>query len=83
MSTPSPALVAASPYLKQAITYIEQAVTTITTGDPLQTGLRVGPAIAILVNQLALLEPGILSAEEGVLGTSAIAQLNALSAKLP
>jgi hypothetical protein len=83
MSTPSPALVAASPYLKQAIADVIQAITTITTGDPLQTGLRVGPAIAILANQLALLEPAVLAAEESVLGQSAIAQLNAVSAKLP
>ena len=82
-STPSPALVAASPYLKQAIADIVQAITTITTGDPLQAGLRVGPAIGILINQIVLLEPGALGAEEGVLGQSAIAQLNALSAKLP
>jgi hypothetical protein len=83
MSTPSPELVAASPYLKQAIAYIVQAVTTITTGDPALTLARVNPALAILANQVVLLEPGLLSAEEGVVGSSAIAQLNALSAKLP
>lgn len=83
MSTPSPALVAASPYLKQAIADVIQAITTITTGDPALTVARIGPALGILANQIVLLEPGVLAAEEGVLGTSAIAQLNALSAKLP
>jgi hypothetical protein len=83
MSTPSPELVAASPYLKQAIAYVVQAVTTITTGDPALTLARVNPALAILANQVVLLDPGLLAAEEGVVGTSAIAQLNAWSAKLP
>lgn len=81
--TASPALVAASPYLKQAIDDVIQAITTITTGDPLQTGLRVGPAVGILVNQLVLLEPGVLAAEEGVVQQDAISQLQALKAKLP
>lgn len=82
-STPSPALVAASPYLKQAIASVKTAVNTILTGDPAQIGLRVGPAVAILINQLVLLEPGILVAEEGVVQNDINAKLDALSAKLP
>ena len=42
-----------------------------------------GPAVAIFVNQVILLEPGILGAEEGVAATTINAQLAALSAKLP
>ena len=83
MSTPSPILVAASPYLKQAITALETCVSTILTGDQLQIGIRAGPAVAIFVNQVILLEPGILGAEEGVAATTINAQLAALSAKLP
>lgn len=83
MSTPSPALVAASPYLKQAIADIKAAVNTILSGDPAQIGLRVTPALGILVNQLVLLEPGVLSAEQGVLLTDINSKLDALSAKLP
>lgn len=83
MSTPSPALVAASPYLKQAITDIIACVNTTLTGDPAQIGLRAGPAFAILVNQILLLEPGALAAEEGVAATTITGQLTALSAKLP
>ena len=83
MSTPSPILVAASPYLKQAIGSLQACVSTILTGDPAQIGLRAGPAVAIFVNQVILLEPGILGAEEGVAATTINAQLAALSAKLP
>ena len=83
MSTPSPAFVAASPYLKQAIADIIQAVTTITTGDPALLGLRVEPALGILVNQLILLEPGVLASEQGVIQQDIVSKLNALSAKLP
>lgn len=82
-STPSPALVAASPYLKQAIAAAITAVNTTLTGDPLQTGLRIGPAFSIFVNQLILLEPGILAAEEGVAATTITGELSALSARLP
>ena len=82
-TTPSPALVAASPYLKQALTDLNTCITTIFTGDPLQTGLRAGPAAQILLGQLVLLEPGVLGAEEGVLGSTITTQINALIAKLP
>lgn len=83
MSTPNPALQAASPVLKQAIDNILQAVTTILTGDPLQAGLRAGPALGILVNQLILLDPALLSAEQGVLLQQITTGLNNLKAKLP
>lgn len=80
---PSPALVAASPYLKTAIADIQQAVNTIFTGEPALIGARVAPALGILVNQLVLLEPGVLTAEQGVLATDINAKLSALAAKLP
>lgn len=82
-NTPSPALVAASPFLKQALTDIKGALNTILTGDPMQIPLRTAPAVAILLNQLALLEPGILVAEESVVQTGLSAQIDALIAKLP
>ena len=71
MSTPNPVLVAAAPTLIQALTYMKAAVATILTGDASQIGLRVGPAIAILDNQLVLLLPALASAEEGVALTQA------------
>lgn len=80
---PSPALVAASPYLKQAIADLQACLTTILTGDPLQIGLRVPPAVAIFVNQVVLLEPGVLAAEQGVVLQEATTKLSALAAKLP
>lgn len=80
---PSPALVAASPYLKQAIAALQTFVTTVLTGDPALLPARVAPAAAIFVNQVILLEPGLLVAEEGVAATSINGQLAALSAKLP
>lgn len=90
MSTPNPttpqpsaALIAASPYLKQAIADIVSAVNTIFTGDAALAPARVGPALGILVNQLVLLEPGVLAAEQGVVQTDIVGDLNALSAKLP
>jgi hypothetical protein len=82
-NAPSAALVAASPYLKQAIADIKAAVNTILSGDPALIGLRVGPALGILTNQLVLLEPGVLAAEQGVLQQSINNDLDALSAKLP
>jgi len=82
-SAPSPALVAASPYLKQAIADLKTCVNTILTGDPAQIGLRAGPAVAIFVNQVVLLEPGVLAAEQGVVQQDINAKLDALSAKLP
>lgn len=83
MSTPNPALVAASPYLKQAIADVIQAATTILTGDAALIGARVVPALGILVNQLMLLDPGLLAAEQGVALTTITNDLNALAAKLP
>lgn len=90
MSTPNPttpqpsaALVAASPYLKQAIADIKAAVNTIFTGEAALIGARVTPALGILVNQLILLEPGVLNAEQGVVATDINSQLDALAAKLP
>lgn len=82
-SQPSAALIAASPYLKQAITYIQAAVATIFTGDAALIGARVTPALGILVNQLVLLEPGVLNAEQGALATDINSKLSALAAKLP
>lgn len=90
MSTPNPtaaqpsaALVAASPYLKQAIADLIVAINTTLTGDPAQIGLRAGPAFNIFVNQVILLEPGVLAAEQGVLQQTLVGNLQALSAKLP
>lgn len=80
---PNPALVAASPFLKQAIANLQACLTTILTGDPAQIGLRVGPAVAIFANQVVLLAPGVLAAEQGVVLQDANAKLSALSAKLP
>lgn len=82
-AAPSPALVAASPYLKQAIAAAKTAANTILTGDPLQAGLRAGPALNIFLNQIILLEPGVLQAEEGVLATTISNDFDKLSAKLP
>jgi hypothetical protein len=82
-SSPSPALVAASPYLKQALTDLKAALTTILTGDPMLIPARATPAVAILLNQLALLEPGVLVAEEGVVAQSALGGIDKLIAKLP
>jgi hypothetical protein len=82
MSTPNPALVAAAPTLVTALTLVKQALTTILTGDPAQLPLRVVPAIAILDNQLVLLAPALLTAEEGVALSAATNGLNGLIAKL-
>lgn len=85
MSSPtaSPALVAASPILKAALTNLKAAVNTTLTGDPLQIGLRAGPAFTIFLNQLALLEPSLAAAEEGVVQQDLNSQLDGLIAKLP
>ena len=90
MSTPNPttpapsaALVAASPFLKTALTSLKAAVNTTLTGDPMQTGLRAGPAFGIFLNQLLLLEPSLVSAEEGVINQSIGSQIDSVIAKLP
>jgi hypothetical protein len=80
---PSPALVAASPFLKQALTQLKAAVNTTLTGDPLQIGLRAGPAFTIFLSQLALLEPSLAAAEAGAVNQTIGAQIDGLIAKLP
>ena len=83
MSTPNPALVAASPILKQVIADVIQAATTTFTGPAGQAGARAVPAFGILVNQMMLLAPELLTAEQGVVLQDIVAQLNGISAKLP
>jgi hypothetical protein len=81
-TTPNPILAAAAPTLIQGLTDLKAAITTILTGDPAQIGLRVGPAIAILDGQLALLLPELASAEEPVAAAAATAGINNLISKL-
>lgn len=83
MSTPSPVLVAASPFLKSMLTNLKTAISTTLTGDPLQVGLRAGPAFAIFLNQVILAEPSLASAEEGVISTDINSKIDGLIAKLP
>ena len=90
MSTPNPtapqpsaALVAASPFLKAALTDLKAAVNTTLTGDPLQIGLRAGPAFTIFLNQLALLEPSLAAAEVGVVNQDINSGIDGLISKLP
>jgi hypothetical protein len=82
-ATPSPALVAASPFLKQALTDLKACLTSILTGDPMQIPLRSGPAVAIFLNQIALLEPSLANAEEGVVLQQANSGIDSLISKLP
>ena len=82
MSTPNPVLVAAAPTLIQAVQLVQAAANTVLTGDPLQIGLRAGPAFAILVSQLELLLPGLATAEVGTVNTDVQARLSALITKL-
>jgi len=82
-SSPSPELVAASPALKAALTDLKGAITTILTGDPLQVGLRIGPAVGIFLNQVVLLFPELATAEQGVILTDATTQIDNVIAKLP
>ena len=88
MSTPNPiqpsaALVAAAPFLKIALTNLKTAVKTTLTGDPAQIALRAGPAFGIFLNQLRLMEPSLVSAEEGVINQTIGSQIDGLIAKLP
>lgn len=80
---PSAALVAASPFLKTALTDLKAAMNTTLTGDPLQIGLRAGPAITIFLSQLALLEPSLVAAEAGAVNQDIGAKIDGLIAKLP
>jgi hypothetical protein len=82
MSTPNPILKAAAPTLITAIADVKACLNTILTGDPLQIGLRAGPAAAILVSQLELLLPGLASAESGAVLTDVNTRLDGLTAKL-
>lgn len=83
MSTPNPALVAASPYLKQALGDVKDFLTTVLTGDPLQIPARAAAANLVLVGKLQLLLPGLATAEEGVALQQSTAQIDSLIAKLP
>ena len=82
MTTPNPALVAAAPTLVQAIGLLQTFCNTVLVGDPLQAGLRVAPALQVLLGQLTLLEPGVLAAEVGVVNTEVQAKLSALATQL-
>ena len=83
MSTPDPALVAASPVLKAALTDLKTCINTILTGDPLQIALRAQPAVNIFLSQLVLLLPSLATAEVGVLQTNINSQIDGLISKLP
>lgn len=83
MSTPNPALVAASPFLKTVLTNLKAAISTTLTGDPAQIGLRAGPAFSIFLNQVMLAEPSLVAAEEGVVNTDLNSKIDGLIAKLP
>ncbi len=83
MSTPNPALVAASPVLKAALTLVNEFLTTVLTGDPMQIPLRTGPALLVLQGKLQLLLPQLATAEEAVVLQQATASINGLIAKLP
>jgi hypothetical protein len=82
-NAPSPAFIAASPFLKTALTSLKAAVNTTLTGDAAQIGLRAGPAFTIFLNQLALMEPSLLSAEQGVINQDIGGKIDGLIAKLP
>jgi len=90
MSTPNPtspapsaALVAASPFLKILLGDLKVAVNTTLSGDPLQIGLRAGPAFGIFLNQLLLMEPSLAGAEVGAINTTIASQIDGVIAKLP
>lgn len=83
MSTPNPALVAASPFLKAMLTNLKTAISTTLTGDPVQIGLRAGPAFNIFLSQLVLAEPQLLNAEEGVVNADISAKIDGVISKLP
>ena len=83
MSTPNPALVAASPFLKSVLTNLKTAINTTLTGDPAQIALRAGPAFTIFLNQVLLAEPALVNAEEGVVNTDLSGKIDGLIAKLP
>ena len=83
MSTPSPALVAASPFLKSVLANLKVAVNTTLTGDPAQIALRAGPAFNIFLSQLVLAEPALAAAEENVVNTDISSKIDGLIAKLP
>ena len=80
--TPNPILKAAAPTLIIALQELQTAITTILTGDPLQIGLRTGPAVAILVGQLELLLPGLAASEQGVVQADVNSKLGGLITKL-
>ena len=83
MSTPNPALAAASPILKAALTLVNEFLTTVLTGDPMQIPLRADSALLVLQGKLQLLLPQLATAEEAVVLQQATASINGLLAKLP
>jgi hypothetical protein len=82
MSTPNPVLVAAAPTLITALQDLQTAVNTILTGDPVQAPARVGPAIQILLGQLALLLPGLGIAELGAVNLEVNTKIGGLVTQL-
>lgn len=82
MSNTNPVLKAAAPTLIAAIGDLKAAINTIVTGDPVMVGARIGPAVGIFVNQLALLLPSLEVAELGAVGVDANAKLDGIVTKL-
>lgn len=70
MNTPNPALVAAAPAFDAALAAVETFLSTTFTGDPLQIPARAIAAEAILIGTVELQFPGLLVAEQGVVGAT-------------
>lgn len=81
-ATVNPILKAAAPTLITALQEFKAAINTILTGDPLQIGMRAGPATAILVGQLQLLLPGLAVAEVGVAQADVTSKIDGLIGQL-
>lgn len=82
MSTQNPVLVAAAPTLVKAVELLQTCINTILTGDPMQIPLRAAPAAAILVSQLQLLLPGLLTSETAAVNAEINTKLSGLITQL-
>jgi hypothetical protein len=82
MSNPNPALVAAAPVLLNVVTELQTFFTTVLTGDPALIPQRVDAASKILLGNIELQLPGLVTAEISVVQSELNAKLTSWATSL-
>jgi hypothetical protein len=82
MTTSNPVLQAAAPVLETVITQLQTFFTTVLTGDPALIPQRIDAASKILLGNIELQLPGLVTAEIAVVQSDINAKLSGWAASL-